>query len=332
MLLTPSRGARRARTMTRPTMVTGASGFVGSHVCSVLADRGVPFVGVLSPRSQGPLPWREWPPEAFLRADLRDAPALARLIADLEPRCIINLAASGVAPGSVDDMAEFVDVNLRLPALLFDAMPRDATLVHVGSMYEFANPGDPIREEDPKGDHHTLYGLTKAAADDFLRIATRRSPVDGRRCVRARLFLACGAGERKHRLIPSIVRAWRTQRPLDLSDGTQERDLLHAHDAACGILHVASVPELDGLSVNVARGEAHPIRWIAERAADRLGCRELLRFGALPRRHGEPERTVADVERIRRAGWSPTLDIDATIARAVDDMLAAPEETDDESG
>lgn len=307
--------------MTRPTLVTGAGGFVGSHVCDLLLRRREPFVGVLSPHSSGPAAWRSWPPDAFVRVDLRDGPAVARLLREHEPIRIVNLAASGVAQRPDEPMLPFVDINVRLPALLFEEMAPDCTLVHVGSMYELAAPREHIGEDDPKGEHTTLYGCTKAAGDAFLRIA---STIHGasRRCVRARLFLACGAGEKPHRLIPSIVAAWRAGRPLPLSDGEQVRDLIHASDAALGLLHVAAVPELAGRSVNVARGTGSSIRYVAERAADRLGCRELLRFGELPRRAGEPQRTVADVARAAATGWAPRLDLDATIDRAVDELAS----------
>lgn len=306
--------------MDRATIVTGAGGFIGGHVATLLEKSDRPFVGVLSPASKGPPAWRAWrDPASFVKVDLRDLAGVRALLDRVRPSRIINLASVGVSPSYRPDVAEVMDVNARLPAVLFEQMPEDCVLVHVGSMYERANPEGLFTEDALPDPARTLYGYTKAVADGMLDRLSAEHPE--RRCVRARLFLACGAGEKPHRLIPAIVAAARAGKEVPLSDGLQVRDLLHAEDAAQGLLHVSHCPSLHGRSVNVARGQASTIRYVAERAAARLQATPLLRFGALPRRPNEPQEVIADTLRIAATGWTPHLTLDETIDRAVDEML-----------
>ena len=136
--------------------------------------------------------------------------------------------------------------------------------------------------------------------------------------VRVRLFGVTGPGEAPHRLLPSLVAGWRERLPIPLSDGMQVRDVLHVDDVAAALLHVARAPALFGHAVNVGRGHGGSVRWMAEHAARRLDCEDLLRFGVLPRREGEPAELVADASRLLATGWSPARTLEQTVDHTVD--------------
>lgn len=305
--------------MNRPWLVTGAGGFIGARVLHHLAAQHLPFVGLLAPAEPPPLDpsGAPWPASLFHTADLRDGQALTTLVRDLQPSAALHLAAIGVAPGGTHEVDEFVRVNVLGPAVLLEALPDDAVFVQAGSMSQYAGAPEPLVEDSAPLSHATPYAWSKNAAERLLRLIGSRT---GKPVVRARLFGVVGPGEAPHRLLPSLAAGARARNAIPLSDGAQLRDVLHVDDVASALVHLARTPSLAGLAVNVGRGQARSVRWLAERAAKRLGCESLLRFGALPRRPGEPQTLVADVSRLRASGWSPSLDLEASVDRAVDQL------------
>jgi nucleoside-diphosphate-sugar epimerase len=304
-------------------LVTGAGGFIGARLCRLLDARGETFVGLLRPGEPAPpAPGAaSWPAGRFRVVDLRDAPALAACVAELRPRYVVNLAAVGVAPAGAEPLDEFVRLNVLVPGLLSAAMPRDAVLVQAGSMSQYADVPGPLAEATAPLADPTLYAWSKNAAESLLSTLERTAP--GTAVIRARLFGITGPGEAPHRLLPSIVAGRRSGRPIDLSDGLQVRDVLHVDDVAAALAHLAGATALYGRAVNVGRGAGRTVRWIAERAAARLGCGGLLRFGALARRTGEAAERVADVSLLAGSGFAPARDFERTVDDTVDQLVAA---------
>jgi len=303
-------------------LITGAGGFIGARVCRLLEARGEPFVGLLRPgEARPPAPGAApWPAERFRVVDLRDPQAVTSCVAELAPARILNLAAVGVAPAGGEALSDFVRVNVLAPGLLFEALRAGGVLVQAGSMAQYAEAAGALHEESTPRADATPYAWSKNAAETLLETLAVRQP---RAVVRARLFGVMGPGEGPHRLLPSIVAGRAAGRPIELSDGLQVRDGLHVDEVAAALVHLARTPALFGRAVNVGRGEGRSVRWIAERAARRLGCEGLLRFGALPRRPGEPEERVADVARLAGSGFAPSLDFERTVDLAVDQLVAA---------
>lgn len=299
--------------MTRPWLVTGAGGFIGPRVLRRLAADGTPFVGLLAPGEISPSPPdpSAWPSDAFQTVDLRDGKTLTALVRDLRPAAVLHLGAIGVAPGGAHPVDDFVRINVLAPAIVLEALPTDVPFVQAGSMAQYVGGPEPLSEDSSPLSDATLYAWSKNAAERLLRLIGSRS---GKPVVRARLFGVLGPGEAPHRLLPSIVAGARTGEPILLSDGAQLRDVLHVDDVAAALVHLAKTPSLFGKAVNVGRGEGRTVRWMAEYAARLLECSHLLRFGALPRRPGEPEALVADVTRLRSSGWSPSLSLETSLS------------------
>jgi UDP-glucose 4-epimerase len=306
----------------RPWLVTGAGGFIGARVCRRLCTLGDRWVGLLRPGESPPPtpPGAPWPEGSFRVVDLRDSAAAADCVASIQPRAIINLAAVGVAPTASTALPDFVLVNVLVPGVLLRALSEDAVLVQVGSMSQYAARGEALSEDRTPRADATLYAWSKNAAETLLVTLAAQM---NRALIRARLFGVVGPGESPHRLLPSIVAGWHAARPVSLSDGRQVRDVLHVDDVATALVHVARSPSLVGKPVNVARGEGRTVRSMAERAARRLGCEQLLRFGDLPRRPDEAEHLVADVSRLRSSGFSPALSFDESIDFATDQIAAS---------
>jgi len=244
------------------------------------------------------------------------------LLAELSPLRIFNLAAIGTYPHGQWDATAYVDVNVRIPATLFQLKRPDCVLVQAGSMAQYKGSAEPLDEDGASRDFSTLYAWSKNAADSLLEALERASQGVGPSAVRVRLFGVIGGGEPAHRLLPSLVRAYFDSTELSLSDGSQIRDVLHVEDTVAAMAHVSEDASLLGRAVNIARGEGRSVRWIAERAAGRLGCADKLRFGANPRRAYEAQQQlVADVSRLHSTGWRPRWSIEESIDRTLDQIV-----------
>lgn len=310
--------ARHREVIRRRVLVSGASGFVGSHAAAGFDAAGWDVTALLSPRSDASRSG-VFGASRVLKVDLSLAEEVSRVVEEVEPDVIVNAAVAGARPSRTPALEELVSTNVLLPMRLYEAMPTTCRLVQLGSMYEFSDFSRPIPEAEANPINSGLYGWSKAAADGLL---ARLTSSGAKECVRARAFLVIGSREGDSRLIPTLVRSIRERQPVKLSDGLQRRDVLHVSDVVAALVTLAQASSVSAGVVNIARGESVTIRSVAERVAARLGATDLLRFGEAPRRPGEPESVAAVAQKIRELGWSPSLTVDASVDLAVDSELA----------
>ena len=299
------------------TLVTGASGFIGTSLCRSLADQQLEYLGIDDNPERMP-----GAPGDLLRLDVRDYQALEELCRSWKPNVVINLAAVGVLPGDVVGPEDFISVNVGTVAKLSAlSAALGFVVVQAGTCFEYAEPPHgPVGEDHRLTDAGDLYRWSKVAAERVVETITRSSSATA--VIRARIFGVTGTHEHGSRLLPAIVRAYIEGRPALLSDGTQVRDLLHVRDVAAALLHISTRGDLIGQAVNIGRGEGYSVRDLATKAAAALGSTSVLRFGEVPRRAHEVEYLVADTSRLMSHGWKPGLDIDETIKIAVAELSA----------
>lgn len=317
--------------MPRYILVTGGAGFIGSHICKALSRAGMIPV-TYDNLSTGHADSVRWGP--LIRAELADAAALRRTLAEFSPDCVIHCGANAYVGESVDMPRKYYRNNVvgsltLLEACLDQEIDR---IVFSSSCATYGVPTSlPIREESPQ---HPVnpYGRTKLifemALEDF-------AAAYGIRFAALRYFNAAGAdpdGELAERhqpethLIPRalLAAAGRLER-LDIfgtdyatEDGTCVRDYIHVSDLAQA--HLAAVNHLlaDGgsLSVNLGSGRGTSVREILE-AIHRASGREVpVRYRS--RRVGDPPILFANTARAKaELGFSPAFsDIDTIIRTA----------------
>ncbi|MBY2951966.1 UDP-glucose 4-epimerase GalE [Rhizobium leguminosarum] len=317
--------------MPRYILVTGGAGFIGSHICKALSRAGMIPV-TYDNLSTGHADSVRWGP--LIRAELADAAALRRTLAEFSPDCVIHCGANAYVGESVDMPRKYYRNNVvgsltLLEACLDQEIDR---IVFSSSCATYGVPASlPIREESPQ---HPVnpYGRTKLifemALEDF-------AAAYGIRFAALRYFNAAGAdpdGELAERhqpethLIPRalLAAAGRLER-LDIfgtdyatEDGTCVRDHIHVSDLAQA--HLAAVNHLmaDGgsLSVNLGSGRGTSVREILE-AIRRASGREVpVRYRS--RRAGDPPILFANTARAKaELGFAPAFsDIDTIIRTA----------------
>jgi len=308
-------------------LVTGAAGFIGCRVVSLLLRDGIRVGAVVHPGSAAERlhEARENPQLVLLEADIASPGAAAALLDEFRPDGVIHLAAAGVH--SRVPLAEMLRTNVTGLARLLEHPEKLGTrLVAAGSVFEYGACDDDIHEETPCRPHGD-YGLSKLLATELL---LRRDDVDW---VLLRPFGVYGPWESPGRLVPSLVSGLATDCEVPLSDGGQVRDFVYVEDAAAAFVKALSAPDACRKVINVGSGRGVSVRELALRAATAAGGADrpgekLLRFGARPRREAEPERLVASTATARELlGWEAATPLDEGLAKCFEWFRTEPGDT-----
>jgi nucleoside-diphosphate-sugar epimerase len=295
--------------MNGSALVTGGGGFLGRHLVRRLTSEGWQVYDL----DFANRPPRESPPGAVaLRAARLEAAAIQALLPAEPFTAVFHLAAAGVAPHDRDPRT-LVDSNVLLGHTLLEALRdrRPGSVVITGSCSEYAEgpAGVPLTESMPLS-ATDLYGASKAAGTLWSLALARHWELNA---TAVRIFHIYGPGEAPHRLVSGLVRDLRCGRPVEMSPGDQKRDLLYVDDVVSGLLAAAGAAP--GGVYNLCSGAPVTVREVAHTAARVLDRpADLLRFGALPYRPGEPLWLVGNPDRFQAAtGWKPVFTLEAGI-------------------
>jgi UDP-glucuronate 4-epimerase len=228
--------------MTR-VLVTGAAGFIGSHLVEALAGRGDDVVGVdnfdpFYPRAMKERNLREIgerPGFCFHELDMLEVEALARL---LRPDTVlIHLAGkAGVRP-SIADPVGYARANVGGTAAVLEAARRAGVRRVVygssSSVYGDTTP-TPFREDAVAVEPVSPYAATKRAGELLVHA---QAHLQGLQVASLRFFTVFGPRQRPDLAIHSFARRMSEGRPLTLfGDGTQSRDYTYCDDIVAGVL------------------------------------------------------------------------------------------------
>ena len=292
-------------------LLTGAAGFIGSHVARRLVQEGNEVTAILRPGTDR---WRiaDIASEmAIIDGDLRAFQDIVSQVRASRPEVCIHLAWKGWS-GKAEAEANLSSLGVSLEVLRSMRELSCARFVAAGTCFEYDLTGERLAETSPLRPHD-LYGACKKSLFD---VTLPFSALTGVSVVTPRIFYSYGPYEDARRLVPSIVQAILRGEAASVTRGEQVRDYLHVADIASAICAVAQ-SDVTG-AVNIASGEAVTIAHIAAHIARLLGRPDLLHLGAMPYREGEPMHILADATTLRqRLSWAPAFDLDRGLAETV---------------
>jgi UDP-glucuronate 4-epimerase len=309
-------------------LVTGAAGFIGSHLCERLLADGHAVVGLdnLDPfydpaRKQANLRLLSEAGGArfhFVQADLRDRAALARAVVGAD--AVVHLAAlAGVRP-SIERPLDYAEVNITGTTALLEAMRGAGVrrLVFGSSSSVYGNlPTVPFREDARVDRPISPYAASKRAGE---LLCHTWHHLHGLSVACLRFFTVYGPRQRPDLAIAKFTDLIARGQPLPFyGDGTASRDYTYVADIVDGIVRTlawtaAATPQFDLINLgNSAPVDLSTLVATIEQAVGRPA--ELQR---LPMQPGDVERTFADIAKARTLlGWAPSTPLADGIAQQV---------------
>ncbi len=287
-------------------LVTGATGFIGSHLVRRLLADGVEVHALTSAVSSvyGVRLVDLRDQITLHEGNLADRSAMDALVNTVGPTHVFHLGAYTHVGKSWQRVDECVQANIQGTLNLLQALDGSGyqRFVNMGTSEIYGDIESPFQEE--KLVHPVSpYAASKYAAECFCRVffQGRGWPI-----VMLRPFNAFGPWQTADRIIPEvIVRALRGEE-LKMTQGRQTREFNYVEDLVDGVVRAASAPGIEGELFNLGCGEDVSIRDITTLILDLLGNPIEAQFGALAERPTEIWTMRSDSTRAsERLGWKP---------------------------
>ncbi len=318
--------------MAQPILITGGTGFIGSHTVVTLAAAGQPVVILdnlcnSSPKVLDRLAKLGASPVEFVQADIRDSAALDALFARYNFAGVIHFAGLKAVGESVAQPLRYLENNVSGTLNLLQAMDR-ANVRRIVFSSSATVYGDPVSVPIPETAALTAtypFGRTKLMCEDALRELHAADPRWSIAILR--YFNPVGAhesgllGEAPHgipnKLMPYITQVALGQRAhlqifgndYDTPDGTGVRDYLHVSDLAAG--HLAALRALNEpklLTVNLGTGRGVSVQDMVNTFARVNGVP--IPHQVVPRRPGDVAVTLADPRQAKaQLNWEAKHDL-----------------------
>lgn len=303
----------------RRVLVTGASGFIGSHLTRRLVNDGA-VVHALTSNVSSVYPARLLDLRDSLtlhEASLDDRGAMELLADEVRPEYVFHLGAYTHVGKSWSRVDECTQVNIQGTVNLLMALERYGftRFINTGTSEIYGDIDVPFRE-DATVHPVSPYSISKHAAEEYCRLfADARSlPI-----VRVRPFNAFGPMQSPDRVIPEIISRALQKKPLKMTQGTQTREFNYVEDLADGFIALATAPGIEGDLFNLGCGREISVRDIAITILRLMGDPITPEFGALPERLIEIYRMHADVTKTReRVGWSSKVTLEEGLEKTID--------------
>jgi len=298
--------------------VTGATGFVGSHLVRRLVAEGAEVHVLRRPRSNFHRLLDVVPRISAHEVSLADGPALRSLLSSIRPDRIFHLAASTVVAGATETAAELVAVNFLGTVNLLEACAEVdyEGLVTTGDSFEYSASTAPLREDEPCHPD-TLHGMTKHSATLFAQGFARawKRPI-----VTLRLFSTYGPLDHPRRLVPRVIAGALTRTPIPLSRRDIARDWVYVDDVVDLYLEAAQrAAELRGEVFNAGSGQAVTIGEITDILQRLTGSAAETRWGEFPAPAHDATPWIADTTRtFRTFNWRPRIPLEQGLRRTID--------------
>ncbi len=300
----------------KPVLITGAEGFIGSHLTRRLAEEGAEVTALVLPGADLS---RLTGLESKVRiqpVDIADEAGVKELADEVRPEVVFHLAAFTDVGRSWEKLDQALSVNLGGTVNLIKALQGGECKMMVAACTAeaYGKNAPPFREEmalDPL----SPYSFSKAAATRLCRMAPASLGVP---VVILRLFLAYGPGQGEERFLPQLIRAGTEGRSFKMTGGKQTREYTYIDDVVEGFLLAARKGKGGGEVYNLGSGEEIAVGDLVSLVGEVLGKEIALDPEPLPYRTNEIMRLIGDHAKIEKElGWKAEVGLKEGLEKTV---------------
>lgn len=301
-------------------LVTGGSGFIGSHLVNKLLQEGAEVAVTVR---YGNVMKNErlrhcWNDLRVLEADLRNRGALASVLGEFSPEIIFHLAAYNHVGQSFVQVEECFDVNAKGTANLLDLSGPDVekfVYMSTSEVYGFQDEVPFIETMGPQP--ISPYAITKYAGELYCNMKQRIGGPPS--VVITRAFNTFGPYQSAKAVIPELIVSCLKGQTIKTTEGKQTREFNYVTNVVDGLIKAGSHEGAIEGPVNIAAGEEISIRDLVKKIAELTETKSQIEIGALSNRPTEIWRMYADSTRARQIlGWKPKVSLEEGLKKTIE--------------
>ncbi len=302
-------------------LVTGAAGFIGSHLVERMVELGGRTRALVRYSSTGSWGWLDHSPVKddveIMPGDIRDPTCVAEAFRGID--IVFHLAALIGIPYSYSAPHSYVRTNVEGTLnVLQSARDGDVTMVvHTSTSEVYGTARKvPITEDHPL-QGQSPYSATKIAAD---KLAESFHLSFGLPVAIVRPFNTYGPRQSARAIIPTIISQLLSDSTVKLGNVLPTRDFNFVTDTVEGFVKVAGSTAAVGQAINIGSGKEISIGDLAELLASLLGksIQVVTDEQRLRPDNSEVERLLADNTKAKElAGWTPSVDLSEGLRRTI---------------
>ena len=299
-------------------LITGANGFIGSHLTKELVSCGAKVNALVEPNTSL---WRLEGIEDKIRiypVDIRDFEKVHESVKKIKPVKIYHLAAYVDVSRSLEMIDKMIDVNLKGTTNLLralDGISEVDCFVNTGTCEEYGDNETPFLEtqrENPV----SPYSSSKVCTTYFCQMLykTQKIPI-----VTIRPFLTYGPRQVNDMLIPYVIKKCILNEEFSMTKGEQSRDFNYVSDTVNGFIRASITAEAVGQIVNLGNGWEYKIKDIVDMIVDLTKTKIYPKIGGLPYRAGEAMHFYSSTEKAKKLlCWQPKVSLKEGISETIE--------------
>jgi UDP-glucose 4-epimerase len=303
----------------KPVLITGANGFIGSHLARRLVKDGA-SVSIFVRKNSNLFRIKDILSKlAVWNGDIRDYTSVKECIQRSGPMIIYHLAGMINVTRDVSLIDPMIDVNLKGTMNIVKAVIENRikleSFVNTGSSEEYGDGAAPFNEEQ-REIPVSPYSASKVSATYFCQMLHKSL---GFPSVTLRPFLTYGPGQSPDMFIPSLIKHCIDGKNFVMTKGDQTREFNYVDDIVDAYILAAEKPEAIGEIINIGNGREYQIKTVAEKIVGMMGDPIVLKIGALEKRAGEAKRFFCDNRHAKEIlGWDPKVGLEEGLKKTID--------------
>lgn len=299
-------------------LVTGATGFIGSHLVPRLTEAGYDVLALgRYATSRDSLGSPRQAKTVF--TDLRDASAVRGALREIRPDAVVHIASISPVAYSYDHPQEVTEANFLATVNLAEACLREVP--HFGhflfaSTSETYGNGPNPKTEDTVQHPNSPYAVSKFAAEKYLLYMrdAHQFPV-----TILRPFNSYGRKNDTHFVVERAVAQMLRGSDVLLGDPTPVRDLMYVDDHVRAYLTCLGQRAAVGRIFNFCTGRAVSIAELVQLISEQTGFQGNVLWNSIPRRPLDIDVLIGDYSRARtELGWTPEVSLEEGLRQTID--------------
>ena len=305
-------------------LVTGAGGFIGSHLVQTLMQRGASVRAMVRYTSNSSLGNLAFLPQEMVDSldiaagNIEDSDFVLRTVEGVD--IVLHLAALIGIPYSYHAPRSYIRTNIEGTLNVLEAARRLGTerVVHTSTSEVYGTAQRVPIDEDHPLQGQSPYSASKIGADKIAESYHRsfETPV-----VTLRPFNTFGPRQSARAFIPTVISQALERGKISLGSLDPQRDMTFVDDTVEGFLRAALASGIEGETINLGVGSAHTVGEIANRILAHMGIDMPIRLDPQRVRPAASEvvKLVSDNSKAKRLlGWGPRVSLDEGLLRTIE--------------